>query len=146
MDELIGVALSAAMVAFTLGWLGACLLTAVKLARRHKEVSAAALKGLPRQEMYWLAFYRDDSGLWAIGDTESQARELAVQRWRDLGAGLSAEATAGDPTPEEWARGLVLVYVEVESEAVLRENVLCAVRDGDLAYAPWSVDATWEEA
>lgn len=101
----------------------------------------------PRQAMYHLAFH-GTSGLWAVGDTEREARKLALARWTRLGEGLPLELRVDDPTPEEWAKNLTLVYVEIDSEQAMRELLLPSFTDGDMAPTPWNPepDHGWEEA
>lgn len=103
----------------------------------------------PPREMYHLAFH-GTSGLWAVGDTEREARKLALARWTRLGEGLPPELRTDDPTPEAWAAGLTIAYVEIDGgEQAMREILLPSFIDADMAPTPWNPEPTvfsWEEA
>lgn len=147
-----------ALIVFVLGWnmSGVCrqLVRVVQRDfRAKKQAEEDARLGVPerppRREMYHLAFH-STSGLWAVGDTEREARKLALARWTRLGEGLPPELRADDPTPEAWAAGLTIAYLEIDGgEQVMREILLPSFIDADMAPTPWNPEPDyhgWEEA
>ncbi len=156
MGDVVGAAFSAAMVAFTVGWLSAGLWRTVQQEARKRRLDAlikeedaclGVQKHPPPREMY-LAFH-STSGLWSVGDTEREARKLALARWTRLGEGLPPELRVDDPTPEAWVAGLTIAYLEIDGgEQAMREIVLPSFIDADMAPTPWNPqpDHGWEEA
>lgn len=148
----------AAVILFVLGWNMSGVWREIvrevqRQARAKKQAEEDARLGVPergpKREMYHLAFH-STSGLWAVGDTEREARKLALARWTRLGGGLPPELRTDDPTPEVWAAGLTIAYVEIDGgEQAMRAILLPSFTDGDMAPTPWNPEPTvfgWEEA
>lgn len=87
-------------------------------------------------QLWVLAFYNDQSGLWAVGVDKPSAQAAALDVWhKNTPADICEEF--GD---EAWLVGLVLVEVIAE-EQVLREVVLPAIEGARHCPAPWGYPA-----